>query len=308
MQIAFGTHVRLTELVGEDGIEVVDLAQAVAAQRELVDLLAKLVLAGVEVVLPEPDRARIGVGHHHLRDRRPVDHWPVLQRDLVQHQSLTLIEPDPERPTLPGDRVTVDREARTLRLGDLDRFQGGARGPTYAGSSKLPSSCGIGIRSMVDQFDDLPLGQVHVGDDAVDRMRPAMVFVAMSQERQHPQHPATGLAIDAERARRQRTRPHETHISDAAVGHRGDPARIGLDDLVDEHELLEEDRRMPVDQRIELADAETGSRQRHQHVATSTGRHVQQEATHTPVHRIAGRPLQHVSLRAAHPDPGKRTG
>src|SRR5690606_36870764 len=44
--------VRLAVAIGQDGVEVVDLAEAVAAQLEGVDLKAEQVLAGVEVALP----------------------------------------------------------------------------------------------------------------------------------------------------------------------------------------------------------------------------------------------------------------
>ena len=54
MQIGVRDVCGLPVLVGEDRVEVGDLAQAVAAQLQRVGLLAEQVLAGVEVVLPEP--------------------------------------------------------------------------------------------------------------------------------------------------------------------------------------------------------------------------------------------------------------
>ena len=48
---------RVAEGVGDDGAEVGDVAEAVAAELQGVGVLAHQVFAGVEVVLPGPDRA-----------------------------------------------------------------------------------------------------------------------------------------------------------------------------------------------------------------------------------------------------------
>src|SRR5206468_2040063 len=73
----------LAGVVGDGGVQVGDLAQAVAAQLERVGPLADQVLTGVEVSLPVPE-LRVAVGYDHLRDRGPVEHRTVVQADLVQ--------------------------------------------------------------------------------------------------------------------------------------------------------------------------------------------------------------------------------
>jgi hypothetical protein len=97
--------VRLPAVVGEDGVEVVDLAQAVAAELERVGLLAEQVLPGVEVADPEPGRARVAVRDHHLGDRGAVDDRPlalaVREADRVQDEPFAGIERDPQLPVLP---------------------------------------------------------------------------------------------------------------------------------------------------------------------------------------------------------------
>ena len=65
-------RLRVAEVVGDDGVGVVDVAEAVATQLERVGVAGEHVLAAVEVVLPVPHRRRVGVGHHHLRDAGPV--------------------------------------------------------------------------------------------------------------------------------------------------------------------------------------------------------------------------------------------
>lgn len=56
-------------------------------------------------------RAGLGVGDGHLDDGDAVhdgaDAALVLEADLVQHQTLAIVEPDPERPFLPLDEVAV---------------------------------------------------------------------------------------------------------------------------------------------------------------------------------------------------------
>ena len=51
---------RVAEVVGDDGVGVVDVAEAVAAQLEGVGVAGEHVLAAVEVVLPEAHRCRLG--------------------------------------------------------------------------------------------------------------------------------------------------------------------------------------------------------------------------------------------------------
>ena len=57
------------------------------------------------------------------RGRGSAQRAPGLVADLVQHQALARGEAKPEPPLLPGDVVAVHREARALRLGDLERLE-----------------------------------------------------------------------------------------------------------------------------------------------------------------------------------------
>ena len=192
-QIAFGDGPRLAGVVGHGGVQVGDLAQAVAAELERVGPLTDQVLAGVEVGLPVAE-VRVAVGHDHLRDRRPVEHRPLaaglVQADLVQGQPLAGVEADPHRPVLPAQRVAVQGEARALRLGDLDGLE---RGPVRAADGLVVVVAGFGRYrelELVGDLEDLLGDQVHVGGDAVDGMRPGQVVLAGLDEREHPHHPA----------------------------------------------------------------------------------------------------------------------
>jgi hypothetical protein len=105
-------------LVGQDGVQVPDLAQAVAAVRERVGEAAEAPLADVERVLPAVPGRRVAVGDHHLADRRPPQDRPFPVGHIPQHDSLERVEAHVERPALPPDLVAVDREAHAVGLGD----------------------------------------------------------------------------------------------------------------------------------------------------------------------------------------------
>lgn len=45
-----------------------------------------------------------------------------LEGEIVENHALSPIESDTERPALPVDKLTLDLEARTLRLNDLERL------------------------------------------------------------------------------------------------------------------------------------------------------------------------------------------
>ena len=84
-------HPRLALLVRDRRVEVVDLAEAVAAERERLRHAPEAPLPRVEGVLPAVQLARVAVGHDHLRDRRAVqdraDAAVVVVGDLVQHEA-----------------------------------------------------------------------------------------------------------------------------------------------------------------------------------------------------------------------------
>ena len=113
-----------------DTVEVGDLAEAVAPEPERVGQGAEAVLADVEDVLEVGGRAGVTVRDHELCDRGSVADRAALSRirvaDVVEGQPLPGVKPDPEIPLLPGQVMTLEGEARTLRLRDLDRTQVGA--------------------------------------------------------------------------------------------------------------------------------------------------------------------------------------
>ena len=74
------------------GVEILDVAQAIAAQFQAVGAHAHAVFADVEGVLADLRRAGIAVGNDHLGQRGPVENRaiaPVVAiADVMQRQAL----------------------------------------------------------------------------------------------------------------------------------------------------------------------------------------------------------------------------
>src|SRR5215211_8635317 len=114
-----------TILVDQRRVEVMDLAQAIATERQRVDQRPEVQLTTVEGVLAVMRRCRVTVRHDHVRHRRAMQDRPqatvVLPADGVQDETFAGSKSDAEPPLLPAHEGTVDGEARALRLTDLER-------------------------------------------------------------------------------------------------------------------------------------------------------------------------------------------
>ena len=119
-----------TTAVVQHSVEVVDLAQAVTAQRERVGQRPDACLADVEGVLAVVFLLGVSVRHHQLGQRGSVDDgtFPslVLVTDAVEHETLTAGVAHPEAPFLPGNQIPVDVEARSFGLHHVQRLKVGA--------------------------------------------------------------------------------------------------------------------------------------------------------------------------------------
>ena len=91
--------------VDEVEIEVMDLAEAIAAQRQRVGVDADAVLADVERILAPLGLDAVAVRHGHFDDRRTINDGPlaalvdVIVADVVQHEPLARRETDAETST-----------------------------------------------------------------------------------------------------------------------------------------------------------------------------------------------------------------
>jgi hypothetical protein len=111
----------------DDGVEVGDLAEAVAPELEGGRHEAEAPLADVERRAPLVLARRVAVRDDHLGERQPVGDRPdpavVVVADGVEHHALARVEADPHRPPLPCEPVAVERERDALGLGDRDRLE-----------------------------------------------------------------------------------------------------------------------------------------------------------------------------------------
>jgi hypothetical protein len=205
--------------------------------------------------------------------------------------------PTRQPPALPGHLVAVEGEARAFGLGDLDRPERGPRRADRGRVVEVALLLGDGQDLGVDQVQHPTLDEVDVGDQAVHRVGPRVVLGAVLHERQDPQHPPALLALDAERPRRQRARPDQVEVGDAAPGHGRSPAGVGLDDLVHRDQVLEHDRRLPLAGGVELGrGVDLPAGERRDHVGGGPAGRVEQDRPHPPLDLLAVPEGQHLGL------------
>ena len=284
-----------------------DHAQAVAAERERVRVLAEQVLAGVEVADPVPAHGGVAVGHHHLGHAGPVRHRSILvavaEGDLVQHQALLLREADAELPVLPLHQAAVDREARPLRLRDLDGLEARARRSLHVEAVVAVLLRHRDVALVVDA-DHAPLREVHVHDQALDRVRPRAVLLVEAEVGVRAHEPPPHLVLAPEEAGRERGAEGEFHVRlEPAPLHGGLPLRRGLHDLGRVLVLLEEILRLSVGglavrqdaERVDLAPAHRDDR-----LGGRTGASIEQGRADPAIQRIARTPRREFGLRRVH--------
>ncbi len=235
---------RRAVLVAADRIEVRDLAQAVAAERQRVGQLAETDVAGVEGVLPPVVGGGRPVGDDHLGQARPVDHRPepvaVLVADLVDDQALDRVHRHPQPPRAPGDVPVVDRHARPVGLVDLQRRQRAHR--AHAGLVVAPVA--LGDRHDVAVLDLQHLARVAVDDrhQVLDRAGVGVVALGVEDVGDAPPDAPAGLVdLQGEVAGRPRVDLHQRGVGDAPARHRRLPAGIGLDGIGVGDPLLQQD-------------------------------------------------------------------
>jgi hypothetical protein len=97
---------RFSPGVVDHGVDIGDLAEAIAAQLQRRRHEAQAPLADVEGGPPVVVRGGISVRHDHLGERKAVGDWAepaaVVVADGVQNQAFPVVESQPQLPVLPG--------------------------------------------------------------------------------------------------------------------------------------------------------------------------------------------------------------
>ena len=197
------------------------------------------------------------------------------------------VEADPELPVLPS----VTTSSSTVKLGPSGwvisiglRWCGAGR---RAVGVESPRSAGTGRSNVVVHRRRDAAGEVDVGDDAVDRVRPRQVGRVGLVEAEHADHPVPELVLGKYEPADSGTDRTFGDV-EAALGHGRDPALVGGEDRLDGLELLVEDRQLAVGDAVDLDVSTTAPRgDRDDVVAAVAGGPVEQQHPDPPLDRVA---------------------
>jgi hypothetical protein len=105
-------------------VQVVDSTLAIAAKSQTVGHVSSAVLSEIKCMLALMGMLRISIGYDHLSKRHSVEDRShvasVVETDVAQDDTLTIVESDMNGPILPLDGTSINIERNTLRLRDLD--------------------------------------------------------------------------------------------------------------------------------------------------------------------------------------------
>ena len=174
----------------------------------------------------------------------------------MQHEPLLRVERRAQRPAVPADLATLDGEADALGLRDLDRPQVVARGDGAGGVGAVRAGDRLDVELL--ELEHAALVDVHVRDQALDRMRVAVVARVRAQVGDSARDAPAALDLEPEAARGEHVDLHERDVVDAAPPQRLAPAGIGAHRLGGGLVVLGRDRRPRAGRRV-LRDDRAGS-------------------------------------------------
>jgi hypothetical protein len=148
--------------VDEGGVHVVDCSFAVAPEGETVGHVSSSVFTKIEGVFALVRMFWVAVRDDHLSQGQSVKHWSdsslVIICDVVEDNSLLVVEADVNIPVLPVKGASIDLERYTCRLCDVNRRN------ILPVSSLLFYACRVVVvgRSLVDRSSNF--GDVDMDD------------------------------------------------------------------------------------------------------------------------------------------------
>src|SRR5579862_6770164 len=97
---------------------------AITAQRQAVRHIASAVFTQVKSMFSVMRVLRIAIRDNHLSQTKPIEYWTnislVVVSNIVQYDSLSVIEPNMEAPVLPSNGSTIDFERDAFWLRYID--------------------------------------------------------------------------------------------------------------------------------------------------------------------------------------------
>ena len=216
-------------------VEIGDVAEAVTPQRERVHRAAERDLADIERILERLARAGLAVGHDHLGHAgAPHDRPPrplIGPRQRLEDDALGVVHDGSHIPVAPGDQVAVGHgEARTVRLGDVDRFEVVAirNGPVVV-VVRLGRN-----RPVADVVEvvDLHLVEIDERHQTIDGFRVAVVGDVIAPEHDAAGDAPTLLVLVTHIAGRPRVDLDLGRVVDATLGQRFGNQRTGAHDFL----------------------------------------------------------------------------
>jgi len=83
-------------------IEVQNLSQAIAAERQLIRNQTSSDISKVKCLLAVVWGSRVAVWNCHVGDREPIKRLPAIVADVTENKAFTVVEADVKRPLLPS--------------------------------------------------------------------------------------------------------------------------------------------------------------------------------------------------------------
>src|SRR5439155_25138570 len=120
-------------VIGHVGVKIANFAQAVAAELQGIGQPSDTVFSHVESVLAVMAGTDITIRYNHFGQCCPVENGTqaplVLIANSVKDEALSWREPQAKLPVIPCDLVPIHSEARTIRLDNVERFEGRSQWP-----------------------------------------------------------------------------------------------------------------------------------------------------------------------------------
>jgi len=188
--------------------------------------------ANVEGVFAVVLGTGIAIGHHHLRHRRAIEDGAqaslVFVAHLVQHQPFAGVEANAQIPLLPADVVSVDLEAGSIGLGDVQGFDVLAQCGLELGLV-LARVGGHGHNPQVFDANHRHFVEIYHGDQPVDGAGVEVAVGGGTQVADAAGEADAHFILKAKVARCPGIDHHQIQVADAALFQGSDEVGVLLD-------------------------------------------------------------------------------